>query len=431
MIISFSVQNFGPIKECQTLSFEANKSSELEDHYLIQAPNGMRLLKIALIFGANASGKTTILRALDFLRNLVLQPARKKNDEIDFSPFLFDANTPDESSSFSIEFIQNGIRYRYEVELTKKAIIREELKFYEPNKATVFKRKTDLEKQFTEITFGSKIRTNKTFEKVLEANTLWNNTVLGGFLKTNIEINQLRDVLDWFSEYLSPIVGTKTNLEGLISSRIENSIGLKESVIEILRKADFHISDILFDDEKEAFDNMVREAMVAYNVPSNMMEAIRNQAPKKIELEHTVLGNSYSLPFELESEGTQRYYGFAGLLSILITRSTAISIDELEASLHPDLYIHFLLTFLLNSKKSQLIATTHNREILNNRDLFRNDAIWFTEKNANSATELYSLGDLDTSVVRDSTNVFNAYKSGKLGGIPNLGDYFVTIENEG
>lgn len=88
----------------------------------------------------------------------------------------------------------------------------------------------------------------------------------------------------------------------------------------------------------------------------------------------------YSLPFKMESNGTKRYYGFAGLLAFILKDSMILPIDELESSLHPDLYEHFLLSFLMNSKDSQIIATTHNREILNKKDLFRNDAIWFTEK---------------------------------------------------
>jgi AAA15 family ATPase/GTPase len=105
-------------------------------------------------------------------------------------------------------------------------------------------------------------------------------------------------------------------------------------------------------------------------------------------------------------------------------------LDELEASLHPELFIHFLISFLLNAKKSQIIATTHNREILTNKDIFRNDAIWFTDKSETSATELYSLSDFDSSVVRDTSNIFNAYKMGKLGGTPNLGDHYIDISNE-
>jgi AAA15 family ATPase/GTPase len=179
MIVNFSVQNFGSIKDKQTLSFEADKSNHLEDHYIINANGGLRLLKLALIYGANASGKTTILKAMEFLRCLVLEPAEKKTDNLEFSPFLFDSETPKQNSIISIDFIQNDVRYFYEIELNKNAISREELNFFNPNKANVFNRTTDINKQYTEITFGSKIKKDKTIEKNLEANTLWNNSVLG------------------------------------------------------------------------------------------------------------------------------------------------------------------------------------------------------------------------------------------------------------
>jgi len=109
-----------------------------------------------------------------------------------------------------------------------------------------------------------------------------------------------------------------------------------------------------------------------------------------------------------------------------------LSIDEIESSLHPDLFQHFLLSFLANSKNSQIIATTHNREILNNKDIIRPDAIWITDKdNDNCATELYSIADFGSSVVRKDTGSFyNAYKIGKLGGTPNLGSYYINIDNE-
>lgn len=86
------------------------------------------------------------------------------------------------------------------------------------------------------------------------------------------------------------------------------------------------------------------------------------------------------------------------------------------------------MSFLVNTESSQILATTHNREILDNKDIFRNDAIWFANKSENCSTELYSLADFDTSVVRDTTNVLNAYKSGKLKGTPNLGDYYIDLD---
>ena len=430
MIINFSVQNFGSIKDKQTLSFEADKSPHLEDAYIVNF-GGQRILKLALIYGANASGKTTILKALDFLRDIVLEPERKKTNELDFNPFLFDPKTPKQNSIISIEFFQNGIKYFYEVEFFKKAIVSEALFFYNPNKANVFKRKTNLSNQFTEISFGSKISADKVFEKTLESNTLWNNTVVGGYLKTNIDLKELQEVVDWFKNYLSPLVYTRTELEGFVTSRIESKEISKADVVTILKKADFNISDIVIEEKEEKIPDglieFLRKQVKEHSDKIKELEERGKVTAVNIEFEHTVNNTKYTLPLEFESQGTRRYYGFAGLLALLIKNSTAFPIDELEASLHPDLYLHFILSFLLNSKNSQIIATTHNREILDNKDIFRNDAIWFTDKQDSCATELYSLTDFDSSIVRNTTNILNAYKSGKLSGTPNLGDTFIDL----
>jgi len=433
MIINFSVQNFGSIKDRQTLSFEADKSAHLENQYII-TNNGLRLLKLALIYGANASGKTSILKAIDFVRDLILEPEERKTTLLKFNPFLFDHSTPTQSTFFSIEFIQNNIRYLYDIELNTKAILREELYFYNPSKTKVFTRVTDTEKQYSEIKFGSKFSIEKSNKKVLESNTLWNNTVLGGYLKTNIEIKELKDVTDWFGNYLAPIVLSDTDLEDYITSKIESASISKSDIVRILKKADFNISDIIINkEEKEIPEGLIDFLETQLKAPEEKINELKNKrkiTTTNLELEHTVNNQKYTLSFRLESQGTQRYYGFSGLLALLIQDSMAIPIDELESSLHPDLFIHFLLSFLLNVKTSQLIATTHNREILNNKDIFRNDAIWFTNKNEDCATELYSLADFDTSVIRDTSNIYNAYKIGKLGGVPNLGDYYIDLSNE-
>lgn len=430
MIIQFSVQNFGSVKDRQTLSFEAERSDHLESSYVIHA-HGHRLLKVALIYGANASGKTTILRALQFLRELVLEPVARKTDELAFEPFLFDPETPQKTSALSIEFLAAGTRYYYEVEFSRQAVVSEVLHFHSPNKANVFRRTTDIHNQFTEIEFGRKIRIDRTVEKNLEANTLWNNTVLGGFLKTNADIRELREVVDWFQDYLYPMVQTRTPLEGFVTSQIEKGVLSKADVIQILQKADLHISDILIREEEEDIPEGVLDLLKKQmkDSPEQMRKLVEKGklSSVNVEFEHTVNDTRYTLPIDRESHGTRRFYGFSGLLALLIQGARAFPIDELEASLHPDLYLHFLLSFLLNAERSQLIATTHHREVLENKDVFRNDAIWFTEKREDSATELYSLADFDSSVVRNTTNILNAYKSGKLKAVPHLGDPYIDL----
>ena len=413
MIVNFSIQNFGSIKGRQILSFEADASEHLENTYVVCAA-GKRLLKLALIYGANASGKTTILKALDFLRDLVVNPKEKKTDLLDFSPYLFDANTPEQPTELSIAFVHEEVYYEYEVAFTRQSVIREILYVYDPEKTLVYERTTDIEGQLTKINFGDSMTLDKSAQQVLELNTLWNNTVQGGFLKTNISFEELRQVTDWFGSYLKPIIAPDTKLDTYITNKIDEKKLTKGEVLEILKKADFNISDIVIRKKEEI-------------VPEDLLRFFKGQIEIKgrIIVQHTINDTHYNLPMEQESEGTKRFYGFAGLLALLIRSSTVFPIDELESSLHPDLYTHFLLSFLQNAKQSQLIATTHNRELLGDRDIFRNDVIWFTDKGRDCATELYSLADFDTSAIK---NVLNAYKIGKFSGVPRLSDTFIDVE---
>lgn len=427
MIINFSVQNFGSIKNKQTLSFDADKSDKLSDYYVMSV-NGHRLLKLGLIFGANASGKTTILKALDFLRQLVLHPIDNKTSELNFEPFLFDEITANENSIIELDFVDK-IRYQYYIEFNKSAIVSEELYRYvgsSKRKSKVFSRTTDVDMQFAKIKIGDGIKIEKKQVAALETNTLWNNTVLGGYLKTNIQFEDLQNTVNWFSNYLRPIIMPNSNLEEFVTDGLHDNNIDKEAVVDLLKRADLYISDI-------------RTKKIETEIPDELIDILKNiqaqksdkaQIDKKVsvslvEFEHTVNDKKFYLLLEQESAGTRRYYSFAGLLVNIISESGVLLIDEMESSLHPDLFEHFLLMFLKNSNGSQIIATTHFREFLNDRSLYRDDVIWFTNKDNDCATELYSLADFDSSVIRDSSNILNAYKSGRLGATPNTGDLYI------
>ena len=437
MILNFSIQNFGSIKDKQTLSFEADKSDHLEEAYVTRC-GGRRILKLALLYGANASGKTTVLKALDFLRKLVVEPKSKKTERLDFEPYLFDPDTPKQPTVLSIEFIRNEVRYAYRVEFTQEAVVAEELyAYYTSNKARIYQRTTDLERQFVEIKFGSKMTKSKAVKQSLTANTLWNDTVLGGYLKTNVDSKELQEVVDWFKLYLKRMVQPQTSFEDLILFQMEDGEILSSDMIPILQQADLHISDIVIQSREIVDRQEVEDFLSLINDHHSVMSKgdvieFREEAKaviKKVMLEHTVNGEKYQLPLAEESRGTKRYYDFAGLLALFIKDPRAMLIDELESSLHPDLYRHFIVSYLLNTKDSQILATTHNRELLDDRDLFRNDAIWFTDKSNADATELYSLADFDRSVIGKKTNVLNAYKSGKLSGTPILGDTHIDLNH--
>lgn len=440
MIINFSVKNFRSIKDTVTLSFEPENSNDLEDYYIMEPIPGLRLLKMGLIYGANGSGKTTILKALNFLRLLAIRPLSKKTDNIEFSPFLFDDSSSSENSKFELSFVQNDFRYLYEIELTRSFIVRESLYSYSPNKSLVYERNTDEIKQLTSIEFGGKFKVNKLHKATLEANTLWNTTVLSGFLKTNIDSIELKNVTDWFNQVLKGMITPTTNLRSYITDRLESNEIDKDHLVLFLNKADFKIKDISIEKKQEPVNDMFLEIMKVFNKQERVTDDSFKQieASGKIEgteivFEHSVIENNkefrYRLPYIEESQGTQRYYQFSGLLDLMIRNKVIFPIDELESSLHPDLLKHFLLIFLVNSKRSQLIATTHHRELLMDRDILRDDVIWFTEKKIDGSMELYALSDFDSSIVRDTTSIFNAYRSGKLGAIPELSDYYLDSED--
>lgn len=170
--------------------------------------------------------------------------------------------------------------------------------------------------------------------------------------------------------------------------------------------------------------------------PDKMKDLPTTKSIKTIDLifKHLVIDNKgkesiHNLPREQESRGTLRFYGLSGVLSTLIKGKRVISIDELETSLHPDLMKHFLLMFLANSSQSQMVIATHNLFLLEEREILRNDVIWFTQKRENGTTELYSLSDFDTSIIRKNSSIINSYKTGKLGAKPDLGNIFITENN--
>lgn len=439
MIISFSVSNFRNIKDKVTLSFEAEKSKELEDYYVVEPIPGLRLLKLGLIYGPNGSGKSNFLRALNFLRDLIMRPVHTKSDELHFQPFLFDAQTPYEPTSFEIAIVANGVKYSYEVSITKTAVVSERLYYYRPNKAIVFERFTDDIKQLSQVEFGSKIKIKKAQKEFLEAGVLWNNTVLSAFLRSNIELSELKDITDWFDETLDMVITPRTDLFSFISSHLENKEIHNKVVIDLLKKADLKIEDIVIKDidAKDADDYLARLKDIAQRDPLMGIDLTGIENANKIRMreiifEHVVTDGDnkqrYQLAYRDESEGTKRYYQFSGLLDIIIHWQSVMPIDEIESSLHPDLIRHFLLVFLVNSKNSQIIATTHHRELLMDRDILRDDVIWFSEKKDDGSMDLYSAADFDSSVIRNTSSLFNAYKSGKLGAVPQLSDYYLNLD---
>jgi AAA15 family ATPase/GTPase len=440
MLVEFSVKNFGPIKDTQTLSMLASSDTDLEDYYVHKVGN-LRLLKLAVIYGPNASGKTTVLKALDFLRAMVLNPKIQKSEKLNFTPFLFDETSKKEASWMRIVFIQEGIKYEYEIEFNSNSVLQEKMYYYPKGRQSeFFTRTTNIDNEVSSTNWGSTIKLSSREKATLEGNALWNEPVLAAFNKSNIESIELLNVRNWFEKYLHPMIYPKTDLTNWANEVQELSYDVKSTMIDFIKKADIqvenveiitqekplNISYIGFSKNKEEFD---------FENSSNIKLPVSESkiTEKSLLFYHSIKNpdgtfSQYTLPWDYESHGTMQYYGLTAVLVALIKTRRLNSIDEIETSLHPDLMKHFILTFLANAKQSQLILTTHNLFFLEEKDILRKDAVWFTQKKEDGSTELYSLADFDSSVFRKNTSIINAYKIGKLGAKPNLGSIFIESE---
>lgn len=434
MIIDFSITNFGSIKDTITLSFEAETNNKLDDYYILKPVADMRLLKLAVIYGPNASGKTTILKAFDFLRSLVLSPLDKKNSELDYEPFKFDTASRSSHSTLELNFICQKRRFSYRLDFTKKCILNETLaEIITDVRHVVFTRATDVADQLSHICIRSEYLDDSTTETKLEAATLWNNTVLGGSLKANISFRLINDIVSWFEDYLSAIIVPRHNLFTFISRQLDNGIISKKDIIQMMHRADLMISDIIIQEEElsDEESQLLLDAILSKNNQLNISpeDVGRRLTRKHIEFAHKTITGQELLSYEEESLGTQRFYQFSGLVDLLIRKSLFFPIDEAESSLHPDLFEFFLYSFLCNSHRSQLLITTHYREFLMNSDMVRPDAVWFTDRNADGSTDLYSLADFDESIFTNNRSFYDAYKIGRLGAKPNISDYYLDLSD--
>lgn len=411
MIIEFSISNFGSIKEKQTLSFEATNDDTLSEYYIVEPIPGLKLLKLAMIYGANASGKTTVLQALECLKVLTINPTIDNSQKLSFNPFLLDEDFKTKPSVIDLAFVKEGKKYVYHVEFTENCILNESLDFFPKGReANFYKRKTDVKNQTVSVEYGSLVKISAKNRFIIEANTLWNNTVLGTLSKSNIDFPEMKIVHDWFRVTLMSLIYPVTRLTKWADSKIHSEPNSKEEVTNLLSIADVHIDKI-----------SVIEGLIEQNN--------KKRIDIKMLFQHSAIdvnGNTVKVDFEInqESSGTIRYYGLAAVLAEVIEKNKIFMIDEFETSLHPDLAKNFILRFLTKSENSQLLITTHNVSFMGNKDIIRRDTNWFTQKNKDGSTELYSAADFDSSVLRKESSLLNVYETGKLGGKPNLGSIF-------
>lgn len=444
MIHYLKIRNFGAIKDEAEINFEVAEGVEKDAYEQVMA-DGRKLLKLAYIYGANASGKTTFLQAFEFLRKMLLKPIENKASELAFDPFLFCEHAYAKHSYMEMSFYKEDLRYVYSVNFNKQSVTDERLVFYQTARPTeLFTRETDLEKRLARIQFGSRIKIPAREKDLLEGNTLHNNTVLGAYAKTNADIPELEDLNKWLNTYFLGLVTSANNLTEVTAQLIDRNPGINSWINDFLNKADRQIMSVQVPESndqigmsmEDAFHNEFGNRILSQGRKSASNDGLpvitRNTkfyggpSERRIEFIHQV-GNEdmYALSIQKESSGTRRYFGLGGPLYELIHGSHILCIDELETSLHPDLMKHFLQVFLMNSTNSQLLITTHNFSLMADQDFIRRDALWFSEKAGDGSVSLFAASDFDTTTLRKEANLINAYKAGRLGAKPNLGSPYI------
>lgn len=432
MIQEFSVENYRSIKTKQTLSFKAsNKINTGSDEYLMTEikPN-IRLLKICTLYGYNASGKSNLLLALQFFRNLVVDGPSTKDEETGFVPFLLDASTRKEPGIFSMVFYVEGTRYEYLICLDSNRVYKESLRFTPGERiATLFTRTFDAKNSISKLSIGQKCLLSAKDKVVLDGNTLENSSTLFAYQKSNIHSPVLDVVITFFKKTLMPIINPSVRLRDWSRDRFATDASQKRFLVSLMEKADFQISDLEVKNTVMQVDDSLLNKFKEQGAPQSLLDTLQKDNHLEIQellFTHATEVGTYKIPEEDESDGTMRFFGLGGVLDLLITSPHIVAIDELESSLHPDLVAFYLQMFLINAHDSQLIVTTHAQHIME-QDYVRNDMVWFCEKQEDGASEYYSAQEFN---LHKNNNLAHFYRSGKLGAKPILGDPLLIRGND-
>ena len=431
MIQEFQVQNFYSIRERQTISFVPTNDSNMRGEYVHEVAEGVELLKIGIVYGSNASGKTTLLRALSYFRSTMLNKPESKNEGMGYLPFLLDKHSRDEYSQMQMTFWVNGEKYIMSLEFDSKRIYDESLIVYTSARpTTLYKRIYQPESDHTEVSFGAKAGIDKATQRAIEGNTTNNCTVMAAFGQSNAHVSKLNDVFDFFLSGIQNILTPRDYLSFDVKNELKNDKDGKKKrfLLQLLKASDFNIIDMTLDEREESITPEMEKAINSAPIPEEAkIEMLRRGTIKHDDIMflHTGEDGEFELHEGLESAGTHRFLGMSVVLYYVLHENNFIPIDEIETSIHYELLSYFIKLFLANSEgSSQLLMTTHDINLLN-EDFIRRDVVWFTDKSSQGATQLKRLSSLG---LHKTINPYNAYKQGKLVDLPFLGSIYLETE---
>lgn len=408
MLVEFRVRNFRSIMDEQVFSMVASTDKDLPQN--TTKKKKFNLLKSASIYGANASGKSNLLQAINFMKFFIKISVShlQEGEAIPVEPFLLNSSTEDSLSLFEMTFFVEETRYRYGFEISKEKIVNEWL-FYVPSvqEKELFWRNGNEIKTHPDINKEAKGLKEKTRNNALFLSVLaqFNSQIAKDVMKFFNSLIVIHGDISFFAKQLSDLVQDKT---------------IHDAVKAIINGTDLQIQDFRCEEEEL---NMEEAPDELKQIISTMKEKPKKYEfytdHRKLNAEGEQIGNVELMLNIHESEGTKQVFWLAGPLIQVLSKGGTLVVDELDNSLHP--LILEMIVGLFNSEKNtkaQLIFSTHNTRMLTKK-YFRRDQIWFAEKNRYYATELSSLYDFS---VRKDASYDKDYLSGKYGAIPYLQD---------
>lgn len=432
MLIHFLVGNYRSIRDPQSLSLVASQDKSLSSHLIktgrVVGGSSLKLLRSAIIYGPNASGKSNLCTAITTFRDLVRPSATalKEGDPLPgVDPFRLDVATQYAPTTFEVTVLLEENIYRYGCEVTANEVVREWLyrrkTIPKAPEIMLFDREGDSPAKWK---FGPAMRGD---EEVLRTDPRRNCLLLSsaGLKKLDVVMPLYR----WFRYKILAVDMAKSSQDFYKLVELERADRMldQDSIREIVQVADSSIADaeLMYGLRDPSLEERARFAELG------VTENIKN-LHSGVVLTRTVRDSRLAAEMKLddESNGTQRYFALAALIIAAFRRGMTVVIDEMAASLHPMLVREILEVINdpeLGTKGSQFIVATHDTDLLDVSRL-RRDQVFLLEKGADGASELYSLWDVEPKP-RPDASLENQYLAGRFGAVPNLGNLRLAIRN--
>ncbi len=414
MLIEFRVKNFRSLRDEQVLSLVASKDESLlntntQATGINAAPT---LLRSAVVYGANASGKSNLIKALQYMRGVVIESASviQPGQTFAVQPFRLGSGSVSQPTEFEVTFLLDRVRFQYGFTMTSQRIISEYLLVYKAFKPQHwFTRRFDAETNKDIYDFGSNLKgPKKIWESATRPNSL--------FLSMAVQLNSegLRPVFDWFSNQLI-IFNEQAQLNPQVSIQMLKQQSGRQKICDFLSAADISIADIDVETRKVMgqavhFDQAIGKTEVR----------LEEMEEHQLRFRHITEHGEAVFDFMDESNGTRNLLFLAGPVLDILSKGLVLVIDELDTSLHTLLVRELVQLFHrpeINTGCAQLIFTTHDTSLLDSFNLFRRDQIWLVEKDRDQASALVSLSEFSP---RKNEALERGYLTGRYGGIPFL-----------